>query len=101
MAITIKQRTPAHRIYQAVGLAVAAVVIVMLPWWVEPFRLGQVSKSIGYMVAIMGLVILVGMSGQISLGHSAFFGLGGYTTAILVQDHNWSFFATFPVSMAL
>jgi branched-chain amino acid transport system permease protein len=101
MAITLKERTPAHRAYQAVGLAVGAVVLFMLPWWLEPFRLGQVSKSISYVVAIMGLVILVGMSGQISLGHSAFFGLGGYTTAILVQDHGWPFLATFPVSMAL
>ena len=33
-----------------------------------------------------------------SLGHSAFFGVGAYTTAILMVDHNWSFWATLPAS---
>ncbi len=51
-------------------------------------------------MAILGLNLVIGYSGQLSLGHSAFVGLGAYTTIILVSDHHWSFFATIPVSAA-
>ncbi len=44
---------------------------------------------------------MIGYSGQLSLGQSAFVGLGAYTTIILVADHNWSYFATIPVSAGL
>ncbi len=44
---------------------------------------------------------MIGYSGQLSLGQSAFVGLGAYTTIILVADHGWSYFATLPVSVAL
>ena len=52
-------------------------------------------------VAILGLNIVTGYSGQISVGHSAFFGIGAYTTMILVADHGWPFLATLPVAGAL
>jgi branched-chain amino acid transport system permease protein len=52
-------------------------------------------------VAILGLNLVIGSSGQLSLGHSAFVGLGAYTTIILVADHHWSYFATIPVSAGM
>ena len=52
-------------------------------------------------VAILGLNIVTGYSGQISIGHSFFFGIGAYTTMILVADHGWPFLATLPVAGAL
>ena len=51
-------------------------------------------------IAILGLNIVTGYSGQISVGHSAFFGIGAYTTMILVADHGWPFLATLPVAGA-
>ena len=51
-------------------------------------------------IAIQGLNIVTGYSGQISVGHSAFFGIGAYTTMILVADHGWPFLATLPVAGA-
>ena len=51
-----------------------------------------------FAVAVMGLNIVTGLSGQVSLGHSAFMGTGAFTTAVLVADHNWSFFATVPIA---
>jgi branched-chain amino acid transport system permease protein len=51
-------------------------------------------------IAIQGLNIVTGYSGQISVGHSAFFGIGAYTTMILVADHGWPFLATLPVGGA-
>ena len=64
----------------------------------QPFRIGQLNEVIAYAVAILGLNLVVGFSGQLSLGQSAFVGLGAYTTVILVADHGWSLLATLPVS---
>jgi len=52
-------------------------------------------------VAAMGLNLLTGYNGQISLGHGAFFGIGAFTTGILVVDHGWMIEATFPVAALL
>jgi branched-chain amino acid transport system permease protein len=51
-----------------------------------------------YFVAITGLNVLTGYTGQISLGHGAFMAIGGYTTAILVADHGVSELATIPLA---
>ena len=45
--------------------------------------------------------ILSGYGGQLSFGHASFFGIGAYTTAILVTDHGWSLVATLPVAAAV
>jgi branched-chain amino acid transport system permease protein len=41
---------------------------------------------------------VVGFSGQLSLGQSAFMGLGAYASVILVADHGWSLLATLPAA---
>ncbi|MEW5420936.1 ATP-binding cassette domain-containing protein [Amorphus sp. 3PC139-8] len=46
----------------------------------------------------IGLNILVGMSGQISLGHVAFYAIGSYTVAILTVDHGVSFWVALPIA---
>jgi branched-chain amino acid transport system permease protein len=50
-----------------------------------------------YFIAALGLQILTGYAGQISLGHSGFMMIGAYTTLILSVDHGWNEFATVPV----
>ena len=52
-------------------------------------------------IAAMGLNLLTGFNGQISIGHGAFFGIGAFTTAILVVDHGWMIEATIPVAAVL
>jgi len=64
-------------------------------------RIGQLNELLAYAVAILGLNVVVGCSGQLSLGQSAFVGLGAYTTVILVADHGWSWFAALPVAVAV
>ena len=49
----------------------------------------------------MGLNLLTGFNGQVSIGHGAFFGVGAFTTAILMVDHGWSFESTLPASVLL
>jgi branched-chain amino acid transport system permease protein len=69
----------------AVAVFVAAVGLV--PLALDSFQAFQFAYVAIYFVAIAGLNILTGFTGQISLGHGAFMAIGGYTTAILTVDH--------------
>jgi branched-chain amino acid transport system permease protein len=51
-----------------------------------------------YAIAVLGLILLTGFNGQISLGHGAFFAVGAYTAAILIDQWNWPFWATLPLA---
>ena len=61
----------------------AAVVIAILPRFLGEFRTSQFTFVAIYFVALLGLNILTGYSGQISLGHGAFMGIGAYVAAVL------------------
>lgn len=49
-------------------------------------------------IAVQGLNILTGYTGQLSLGHSAFIAVGAYSSAIIGRELGWSFFAILPIS---
>src|SRR5439155_26801327 len=66
-------------------LALAALVAVC-PHLVSDYRAGEFAIVGMYLIALLGLAVLTGYSGQISLGHGAFMAIGGYTTAILSVD---------------
>jgi branched-chain amino acid transport system permease protein len=68
--------------------ALALVAALVLPFTLSNFRLFQFSQVYIYAIALLGLNILTGFNGQISLGHGAFYAVGAYTTAIMI-DH-WS-----------
>jgi branched-chain amino acid transport system permease protein len=71
---------------RAVGPALfvlGAVVVALLPRFMGEFRLLQFTLVAVYVIALLGLNILTGYSGQISLGHGAFVGVGAYVTALL------------------
>jgi branched-chain amino acid transport system permease protein len=61
-----------------------ALVVAFLPRWAGEFRLGQFTYVAIYFIALLGLNILTGYNGQISLGHAAFMAIGGYTAAVLM-----------------
>jgi branched-chain amino acid transport system permease protein len=69
---------------QAAVLAGAVALILLLPHLAGEFRLSQFTYVAIYFVALLGLNILTGYNGQISLGHGAFMGIGGYAAAILI-----------------
>jgi branched-chain amino acid transport system permease protein len=58
----------------------------------KAYCLTQLTMSVYYAVVVMGLCLLMGYAGQVSLGHGAFFALGGYTVAVLTT-HDFSSFA--------
>ena len=80
----------------AVAIFVAAVGLV--PLALDSFQRYQFSFVAIYVVAIAGLNILTGYTGQISLGHGAFMAIGGYTTAILTADHGVGELWTIPLA---
>jgi branched-chain amino acid transport system permease protein len=78
------------------GLLVAGVVLA--PLTMSHFHVFQFAYVGIFLIALLGLNILTGYAGQISLGHGAFMGVGAYTTAILVTDHGWRDLWTIPVA---
>ncbi len=62
------------------------------------YHLFQLTMVVVYAIAILGLALLTGFNGQISLGHGAFYAIGAYTTAILMSSWNVPYWATLPVS---
>ena len=69
-----------------------------LPLFVSDYRLFQVTMTLIYAIVMLGLLVLTGYSGQISLGHGAFYAIGAYTTAILVTRYGVPCYATLPVA---
>ena len=85
----------ARGIATALALAAGVVAIFLAPRWVSDIKLAQMGV---YFIALLGLNIVTGYTGQISLGHSAFMAIGGYTTAILVTDHGVQDLWTIPLA---
>ena len=75
------------RIARLAAIAVFVAAVGLVPLALDSFQAFQFSYVAIYFVAIAGLNILTGYTGQISLGHGAFMAIGGYTTAILTVDH--------------
>ena len=80
---------------------ILAVVVLALPAFVNDFRAQQFAYVGIYLTALIGLNILTGYTGQISLGHGAFMAIGGYTTAILMIDHGVKDIVTIPFAIVV
>lgn len=84
------------------GVAVLAG-LVLLAWsfgW-QSYPLYVLTQVLVYGIAIMGLNLLTGYTGQISLGHSAFFAIGAYATAMLSHHWGWPLYVGVPVAAVL
>lgn len=102
MALTLVRGSRSYRLTIGGALLVGAVVLVALPYVINSLSgIGTLTQLVAFAVAILGLSLLIGYTGQISLGHSAFVGLGGYTTMILVTKQGWPYLATVPVAFVL
>src|SRR5437762_10187473 len=76
----------------------AAVLAALLPLVATNFVLFQLTLVMVYGLAILGLNLLTGFNGQFSLGHSAFYGIGAYTAAILMDRWDVAFFLPLPAA---
>ncbi|MFD3464563.1 branched-chain amino acid ABC transporter permease [Nocardia fluminea] len=84
-------------------LATAAVLLLacVAPFQLVPFHTFQLAMAMIYAVTLLGLNLLVGHTGQISLGHGAFFAVGAYTAAIAMERWDTPYFATIPIAAAI
>jgi branched-chain amino acid transport system permease protein len=80
---------------------VVLVLAVLLPFFFNAYRVGQFTQAMALAVAVLGLNLLVGYSGQISLGHGAFFALGAYASAIAIDDLGVPYLLTLPLAGAV
>src|SRR3984885_5803872 len=79
--------------------AIFVVLLAIVPTMVfSDYHLFQVTMVVVYAVAILGMAILVGFNGQISLGHGAFYAIGAYTPAILMSTWDVPYWLTLPIS---
>jgi branched-chain amino acid transport system permease protein len=83
-----------------VAYAVVTIVLLAVPQFASPFTNLRLTLILVYGVAILGLDVLVGRAGQVSLGQSAFLGLGAYAAAYAF-DRGWGPVAAFALAVAL
>lgn len=96
----IDRGSAAHRAILA-GVVVLGIAFALWGSGLAPFEQGQVTRVMIYTVAIAGLNVATGYVGLLSVGHSAFFGIGAYTTGILVVHQGWGAWATIPVAFGV
>jgi branched-chain amino acid transport system permease protein len=82
-------------------LALLLLAVVAPLYILGKFPTLEWTYVFAFLIAMMGINLLTGFCGQISLGNSAFMAVGGYATAILVFKLGWNYLATFPIAAAL
>jgi branched-chain amino acid transport system permease protein len=85
------------------GLAVVVLVLAagVLPFVSSNYRVFQYTMVLVYAIALLGLNILTGYNGQISLGHGAFYAIGAYVTAILMDKYGVPYWLCIPAAGAV
>lgn len=93
--LTIREGSTQYWVMRAAGLALLIGSILWIATKGSNSLISDVSDALMFAVAAMALNLVLGYSGMISLGHSAFFGVGSYTTGILITRYGWSPWLTF------
>lgn len=85
---------------QAFWYALLGLFLLAAPWLLSDYVLAQLVFVFIYAIVGLGLMLLAGFTGQISIGHAAFFGVGAYTQAVLVAS-GWPFLLALACAAAL
>lgn len=83
------------------GIVLLIAAAAALPFFLSDYRTFQLTLTLAYAIALLGLNILTGYSGQISLGHGAFFAIGAYVAAIMMDRWGLPYWSTIPVAGAV
>ena len=86
---------------QLIGLVLVLALACALPFVVSNYRVFQFTLALIYAIALLGLNMLTGFNGQISLGHGAFYAIGAYTAAILMDKFGVPSWLTVPAAGAV
>ena len=77
------------------------VLAVSVTFFAKGYQLFQATMIVSYAIALLGLNLLTGYNGQISLGHGAFYAVGAYVTAILMDRYGVPYWVCVPISGAV
>jgi branched-chain amino acid transport system permease protein len=80
------------------GVLAAAVVLIAVPLVAAPFQTITICYGLVFAIAALGFNLLLGYTGLLSFGHSAYFGTGAYVTALLVKYLGWTSMEAFVVA---
>ncbi|MBI2176747.1 MAG: branched-chain amino acid ABC transporter permease [Candidatus Tectomicrobia bacterium] len=83
---------------QLAAIALSLFSFVLWPGLVNVYQISFVFFGLQYVVLASSWNIISGFTGYVSFGHVAFFGIGSYTTAILVAKHGWPWYLTLPLA---
>ncbi len=83
------------------GVVVLLAVILPLIPGVSDYRVFQLTLVLVYAIALLGLNVLTGFNGQFSLGHGAFYAVGAYVAAIMMDKWDVPYYATVPVAAVI
>jgi branched-chain amino acid transport system permease protein len=86
---------------QLIGLGLVLALACALPFVISNYRVFQFTLALVYAIALLGLNMLTGFNGQISLGHGAFYAIGAYTAAILMDKFGVPYWLTVPAAGAV
>ncbi len=100
MSVVIKPKLPVA-VRALAGAALAVVLLYVIPFVIPGYLVSQFATVLVFAIAIVGINLVTGFGGAITLGHAAFVALGSYTTAILVVRYGWNPYATVPVAALL
>ena len=89
------------RTSRIVTIAVVAAALAAIPFGLSGYHQSLAAQVAVFFIAILGLNILTGYTGQISIGHGAFMAIGGYTTAVLSRDHHMNLVLTMLAAFAI
>jgi branched-chain amino acid transport system permease protein len=98
IASAVPAPAQAQRLSTAWLLVLLLVALCVLPFVVSNYRTFQFTLVFVYAIALLGLNILTGFNGQISLGHGAFYAIGAYVAAVLMDRFGVPYWLTIPVA---
>lgn len=100
--------SPAHKlgnkdvsVARIAGVAALLLTAALIPFVASTFHLLQATMVVVYAIALLGLNLLTGYNGQISLGHGAFYAIGAYATAVLIEHGGTPYWAAIPIAGAI
>lgn len=99
--LRVQQSSLGHWVIR--GLWALAVIgfVLYIPTKTQTGTISDMTYALELATVVLSLNLLLGYAGAISIGHSAFYGIGGYTTAILVTRYGWSQGWTLPIAVAI
>lgn len=87
--LKINEGSIGHWVIRALWVAAAVAFVLYIPTKTKTGTIGDITLAFELITCAIAINLVLGYTGIISIGHSAFFGIGGYTTGILIQRYGW------------